>query len=314
LRLDKLGPIAYQRTNLKGVQIMIHKSIFSFIAVSFLAFASFAHDEPAPTGAPACTAPSSVASDPADIQAINDEIKNALVGFNDNLTHAEITFSRVKTNDTRAVDVQVTAKYSKTGATGSFKADIRNLEYTYPDGGCVPSVPVLKADFGMEFPLLNYFSQEQINHMGADLEKEMMNIILDVVRDFGDAAKVEAKVTRKNIDDQGNLTAVGARVKVDIDKSKLPEGFDTDKLYFTSLEVMSDISLTGAKLVFDVTINPDHRSFRGDEQGLKEYLDQIRARDPRAMQDFTDIMSFVDRFANDVVNKKDDGGEGRHHH
>ena len=273
--------------------------------VLLLALTNMTYADESPS-APTCLSSASVITlTQDDVKAINEEISKLLTPYNDNLTQAELTFSRISTNEKRAVDVQVGSRFSKTGAAGSLRANINNLEYTYPDQqGCAQLPPRLQLDFDAAFNLLNFMTQEEINKMGSSLEKEFLNLIMDFVRDYGDAAQIDAKITKKNLDDKGNLTALGAYIDISIDKTRLPKDFDMNRMYFIHIKLEPEITLQSLKLKADVVINPETNAFKYDEKGLKEYLEKIKARDPETLHEIAAYIRFVDDLAKDVINKK----------
>ena len=236
---------------------------------------------------------------PDALPELNKAVAEILKPFNNNLTKATVMFNRVETNAQRATHVDLTVDYSKKGPDGDAALKISKLTYAYPDGG----EPKTDGRIALEFNLLNVISQAQVNQLGPEADKLVAQFLADYTKRYGAAAAIDARVTRNEVDAQGNLTALGLTLGVKVDLAKLPAKVDPRDVEFTAAQLDLQITLQGLEASFAVTSNPKSRSFERGQQGLKEELEKLLARDPQQLRQIGRFIQTIDGIAAALTDK-----------
>lgn len=229
---------------------------------------------------------------------LNDAIVDLLQPFNTADTKAKVNFGRVETNADRALAMSASVDYAKRGPNGSATVT-GSVDYDYPVGG----VPRTKADLNLGFNVLNVVEQRTINQFGPMADKMVAGFAQDFLSEYGQAAAVNAKVTRRDVDAAGNLTAIAVDLNAKIDLSRVPAAKQASVM-FAELGVKLEITLAGASLKIDLVTNPAHSSFARDQDGLKERLEKLLARDADQMDEIRSMIRMFDQFAGQVTRKQ----------
>jgi len=243
----------------------------------------------------AADGPAPVDPSAQQVSALNAAVADILRPYNNQLSRASLTFSRIATNATRATEVSVSLDYAKKGPGGDASLKVENLSYSYPDAATAKPETRAKGSIGLN--LLNLMTQEQINQMGPQAHKMVEEFIAEKTRQYGPAATVAASVTRQTVDAKGNLTALGLALDLDIDLAKLPAGTDPKTVLVTGLHATVDIALTGLDFSVSVVSNPNASQFGRDQVGMKETLDKLLARDPKTVASLGDLFRTLDQAA-----------------
>lgn len=233
--------------------------------------------------------------------ALNAAIAESLRPFNNRLTKASFIFSKVSTNDQRAVEVAFSIDYSKEGSKGRLSLN-GDLRYSYPDAP--NSKPAFGGKIAAKFNLLQILSRNEIDKMGPRADVVIRDLLASYGSKYGDAATVQAALTNKDVDASGHLTGIGLRIALKIDLSKLPAGVDPKSVLFTEGSLQISVDMQGIEIACDAVLNPRARQFAGDERGLKENLDQLLARDPGEMREIAGLVKMLDQFAEKFVNSE----------
>ncbi|MFI5361111.1 MAG: hypothetical protein ACHQ49_04000 [Elusimicrobiota bacterium] len=251
------------------------------------------------------------AADP--IAALNAALVEALKPFNNAATRAALTFSKVATNAQRATAVALTLDYSKKGPGGEAGIKIDDLSYSFIQTPCPPcgrgtpcrpcrqSLPTTHAKGAIKLNLLNILTQKQINEFGPGAQKLVEEFVAEKTREFGAAAKVSASVTHQDHDAAGNLVGLGIAIDLDIDTAKLPAGVNPKGVLITAAHAKADIALNGVAFELTVVSNPSASQFDADQQGLKEGLDKLLARDPEILKGLQQAFGTIDQVADQVT-------------
>ncbi len=239
---------------------------------------------------------------PEQIAELNKAVAEVLTPFNDKLTKAEVVFSKVATNDVRAVDVAVSAKIDKTGANDRLVLDVKNLSYSYPEAP--GSAPGTNSDVSLKLNLLNLLSQEEMDKLGPQADEYVKYFIRDAAKQYGQAATVDAKVGDITRDAAGHLTGLTLSLSLDVDLSKLPPGKTGEYIYVTRARATIRITTSGLDVVVDLTHNPNARVFQRGRKGLKELLDALLTRDARILREIADLIKTLNGYAKNILDQK----------
>lgn len=237
----------------------------------------------------------------ARVAELNAAVVETLQPFNNALTKASLVFNRLETNDKRATHADGTLFFEKQGSHGKATLSVDKLAYSYPEKS--GAVPVTKGKVGLAFPLLNLWSQEEINTFGPSADKLIATFLADQAKKYQDAVTLEARITKKKFDANGNLTALGLMLGAKFDLSKLPEGVDQKDVDLLEGKIAANITLNGIKLAFKAVSNPQSSSFKNEQFGLKEAIDQLLARDPEAMEEIFKLAQQLDAFSRYLTTK-----------
>lgn len=238
-------------------------------------------------------------ADAGQLSELNKAIEEVLAPYNNNLTSAKVRVSRAETNADRAVAVEATVDYSKKGPDGDAVIKIEPVKYDYPIGG----EPKTEANVSMKFNLLNVMTRDQINQMGPQADKMIAYFAKDWMKRYGPAAKIDARITRKDVDAQGNLTALGLSLGFSLDLAKLPKGMDPKGEPLVEAHLTLDVALDGLDGKLTFTSNKDARSFERGQTGLKEHIDRLVARDPKELAEIARYVKSIDSLAQAMTDK-----------
>lgn len=239
----------------------------------------------------------------ADIRVndLNKEIKNLLAEFQNADTQVEVVFADIKTDATRTLNFSVSGFLAKKGPANYVNLVVQPLSYDYGNGTS-PKAQVL-ASLGTDLSKL--ITQVDFNEMVPDIEKTIEELAKDFTQEFGAALTIDAKVTDKSQDAQGNYTTVKGHIDLAIDHSKLPPELKTEDVPVTAARLDVDLTFKqGVSLGLKLALNPKFKGFNEDEKGMKEYLDKLLAQDPELMDRLKGWIRQVDSFATDLANRQ----------
>jgi len=249
-------------------------------------------------------APVVAAAEPANasaeqLAALNASIAEALAPINQQPnTRAEVVFTKLATNDQRAVDVAVKLRYQKKGPRGELDVDLQELVYSFPEAP--GSIPETRAKLAIKVNLLNFLSQKDINALGPQADKFIAGYLEDYRRRYGSAATLDIRMTHKDYEGEGenrNLTGLGLVFNADIDLSKLPQGRDPKQELLTSIQAQLEIGLKAMEGTLRFLSNPHSRYFERDQRGLKDSLEKLIQRDPKAIEEIRRMVGYLESFA-----------------
>lgn len=250
-----------------------------------------------------CLSATAIASPQAlnKISQLNLEVKKILKSFQNIDTEARLRFLDIKTDQDRALSVKLNGLYRKFGNNNRLTLRIEDLSYNYGNG--TTPLTIAKGSFGLD--LTKVVPQEDLNSIVPGAEEIVKDLAKSYAEQYGDAVQVDARVIEKRQDTQGNYTYMSAVLGVKFDLSKLPENIRRDEI--PVLEALVNISLEFRRgLRFDAKIvsNPEYSAFQKDQQGLKEILDALLARDASQLKQIEEIFRGLDDMAKDLVNKQ----------
>lgn len=243
-----------------------------------------------------------IKADSTAIDKLNKEIKNGLVDYNNETTKAQLTFRELESNKKRAIALSLKALYEKTGKYNKIKLDIADVSYSYPEEAeALPTVKVramLATDFTKILP------REQIDEMAKDLEEMLREESKSALDKYGAAAKLTISIDEKNVDENGHIVSIAGGLRVKIDFKKLPANLPADEVEFSDAQLKFELGINGGGVRVKVTMNPKHRSFLEDQRGLKELIDGLLSGETKELREALEIIGYLDRFAEDLVNRK----------
>lgn len=232
------------------------------------------------------------------LDQLNEQVVSILAPFQDEVTVAQLTFNALETDADRAVKMAVDGHYRKIGSQNTLDVKVDNLSYVYGDGSA-PTTS-FKGSFGFDFTKL--LSQEQINQM-VDHASQLLDIITqEYLREYGDAASIKGTVTSTTTDDEGNYTGFSAMVAAKIDLKKLPEEKKIEDIIATEAMISVTVNLkTGVMIDAVVISNPEYIGFKEGQEGLKDTLDKLLARDEEELAKIGMLVKWLDSLATQLV-------------
>ncbi|OGR85363.1 MAG: hypothetical protein A3J74_02165 [Elusimicrobia bacterium RIFCSPHIGHO2_02_FULL_57_9] len=235
------------------------------------------------------------------VAALNAEIVTLLAPYNNPVTSAKIVFSKVTVNESRAVELAFSVSLHKKGTKGEASLEIPELRYHFPEAG---GEPELVGKLALKFDVLSVVTQEQVNEMGPSADRWVKEFADEYARKYKGAARVDARITHKEVDDKGNLKALGLALEGEIDLAKLPPDRKPEDEVLRAIKIEASGDLKGVDLTLAAIFNPNAEQFKKDGEGLKELLEKLLARDPKLMKDIVKYAEQIDQWAIYVV-----GGE-----
>lgn len=236
------------------------------------------------------------------ISQLNLEVKKILKPFQNIDTEARLRFLDIKTDQDRALSLKLNGLYRKFGNNNRLTLRIEDLSYNYGNGS--GPLTIAKGSFGLN--LTKIIPQEDLNSIVPGAEEMVKEFAKSFTEQYGDSVLVDARVLEKRQDAQGNFTFLSAELGVKFDLSKLPENIRRDEI--PVLEGTVNLSVDFRKgLGFEAKIvsNPEYSAFQKDQQGLKEILDALLARDTSQLKQIEDIFRGLDDMAKGLVNKQE---------
>lgn len=232
------------------------------------------------------------------LEQLNSEVASILAPIQNEATSAQLTFDTLETNTEHALKIALNAHYKKEGSQNTLAINLDNLSYNYGDGSAPKTA--LKGSVGLDFTKL--LSQDEINQI-IPVASEIIDLLAqDYTEAYGDAVTVQSDITSTSQDGAGNYTALTALLSVKFDFSQLPEDVSSDEIMFTGIVVSFGIDLkNGATLDAFVVSNPDYIGFQATQEGLKEVLDKLLARDAEIIEWIEERALSVDEFASNLV-------------
>ncbi len=235
----------------------------------------------------------------SNIQALNEEVARILAPFQNESTVASLNFQNIEVNAERALSLAVNGLYRKAGSANQFEIRADEVSYEYGNG----SAPTTRINGSIGIDLTKVLSQETINQLIPGVEELVQDLSKGALKEYGDAATVEARVLEKTQDEAGNYVAIKAFLKVTMDLGKLPETKPAEQVLFQSGEAVLSVNLKqGIGLNATLVSNPRYQGFQRDQKGLKETLEQLLSRDPKQMAEIQMLFSQIDAFAGRFVN------------
>ena len=229
---------------------------------------------------------------------LNNEIAKILAPFQNEKTVANVVFQDIQTNDVRALSVVLGSQYKKIGSVNQFDLVISNLSYQYGDG----TQPTTNFDGALAVDLTKFVSQDDLNGIIPGVEEILIDTAKNFTQEFGDAVQVTVNISEKNQDEAGNYVGIKGTIQFTVDLTKLPEGKLAQDVPVLSgnasiqLKVKEGVSISGT-----IVSNPAYYRFQNDNEGLKEILDKLLAKDAATLEQVKSLFEQIEEFAKQIV-------------
>lgn len=230
---------------------------------------------------------------------VNAVLTEILAPYQDNKTKVGVEFSELQYNKDSLEKVSLKGWLYREGLVNTFNLMIPQLEYDYTN----KNDPQLLFRGSLDLNLLKVMGQKNLNEISAEVEDEVENFGAEMLKEYGTAAEVHAKVLDKQVDKDGNYQVVKIELNLSVDKSKLPNNIPSSSLAFT--QVSSTLKLTTTKIEADVKINfnPDYSGYGNDVEGLKKHLEALLNHDQDTISEIQGIVDLALGYLEEILNK-----------
>jgi hypothetical protein len=229
---------------------------------------------------------------------VNPPLEDALRSLGDANTQASLKLEELTADDARATAAVLSGAYQKAGSKNSVRFLLDRAEYAYGDG----SAPTTRATGTLELDLTKTFPRYQINLLVPQLDSLLSIMARQFAKRYGNAVTIKIKTAEKKKDAEGNWAEVRGSASFSIDMAKLPAGTAEDNVFFKSGSITLDVNVTSG-MRYDLTLvtNPAYRGFRAGEDGLKEKLEKVAARDEATLKEVEELYRRIDKNVGPVV-------------
>lgn len=233
-----------------------------------------------------------------EVKELNATLDQLIAPVRDTNTEARIEFTDIQTDAERALNVSMKAYFKKTGPANFVEFRLDDLSYAYGDGKAPRTT--IKAHFGSD--LTQILPQEQINRLVPDLEAIAYGMAANALQQYGQAAKISFEVLDRTQNEAGHYVALTAKASVTLDLNLLPQSVKPEGVLFTHVEVEFSADVKkGLTIQATLISNPLSYGFQKDNEGLKQALDRILARDQIVLSEiqkfFVDLNEMARRVA-----------------
>lgn len=234
------------------------------------------------------------------IDDVNQRVSTLTSRFNTVDSAMSLEFTSLAVDDVRATDFGVKAFFKKTSTDNEVVLDVKSAEYAYGDG----QNPTAKLDASLKFDVVKALGQAVVNELADEIDKIVLEIASQQTAEYGPAATVDAKVTDKQVDANGDVESIKMTLSAAIDLSQLPASKPLNEEEFKSVELSVSAARTGFEINLSVVMNPDYRRFNAGDIGLKEYIERLLADDISVYEELLQFLGMIDSFANWLLSMK----------
>ncbi len=234
------------------------------------------------------------------VQEVNQKVTALTAPFNTSDTAMNLEFTSLAVDAVRATDFGVKAFYKKTSPDNEVVLDIKSAQYSYGDG----KNPTANLDVALKVDVIKALGQKLINEMAQELDKMAIELAGEQAAEYGAAAKVDAKITEKKVDANGDVESIKMTLSATLDLAQLPASKPLNDEEFKSIELSVSAARTGFAVKATVVMNPDYRRFNTGDDGLKEYVEKLLADDVDAYQELSQFLAILDSVGTWVLNMK----------
>lgn len=231
--------------------------------------------------------------DTARVDELNAAVSETLQPLNDDWTKATAMFRQFEMNDKRATRAEGSVLLDKRGPDGRATLKIDSLDYNYPDAP--GALPRTTADLRLDFDLRNQWTEEDIND-GTFADNIIEEFLTRYAAAYQGAVTLETRITKKDADHNGNLTAIGLLLAAKFDLSKLPEYIDPRTIAILEGIITANIAfkLNSIHLAIQLVSNPDSNAFSDRQVGLREIAAGLLGRNPLVMKAVLNVANEID--------------------
>lgn len=228
------------------------------------------------------------------VQEVNQKVAALTAPFNTADSQMSLEFTSLAVDAVRATDFGVKAFYKKTTADNEVVLDLKSAQYAYGDG----KNPTANLDVGLKFDVVKALGQKVVNELAEELDKMALEMAGEQAAEYGPAATVDAKITEKKVDANGDIESIKMTLSASLDLAQLPASKPLNEEEFKSIELSVSAARTGFEIKASVVMNPDYRRFNAGDDGLKEYVEKLLADDVDAYQELSQFLLILDSVAN----------------
>jgi hypothetical protein len=232
------------------------------------------------------------------VDQVNQKVAALTAPYNNDTTKMSMSFTALNIDDVRTLDFGVQARVQKVGPANKIDLNLSNVTYQYGNGvnPTVTGKLVLKTD------LVKLAGQEALNAMVEDFQDMAKNAMAEYTQQYGNAVKVKAIVDNVQRDANNNVLSARVRISAVLDFNKLPGDLALESVDFKRFDAVLAAGVGGVSGSVKVVLNPWNRSFKSDQNGLKEYVQALLNDDQEAYQNISQILDFANGLAESVVN------------
>jgi uncharacterized protein YxeA len=229
---------------------------------------------------------------------VNAPLADALRSFADANTQASLEVNEIREDEARTLGAVIQGAYQKTGSKNSVRLELERADYSYGDG----TAPTTHATGHLALDLTKTLPRFQINLFVPQLDSLLSIMARQFAKRYGNAVTIKIKTAEKKKDAEGNWAQVKGSASFAVDMAKLPAGMAADNVFFQSGSITLDVNVTTG-MRFDVTLvtNPLYRGFRAGEDGLKEKLAKVAARDEATLKEVEELYRRIDKNVGPIV-------------
>ena len=228
------------------------------------------------------------------VQEVNQKVSALTAPFNTADTTMSLEFTSLAVDAVRATDFGVKAFYKKTTVDNEVVLDLKSAEYAYGDG----KKPTANLDVGLKFDVVKALGQKVVNELAEELDKMVLEMASEQAAEYGSAATVNAEITEKNVDANGDIESIKMNLSAALDLAQLPASKPLNEEEFKAIQLSVSAGRTGFEIKVSVVMNPDYRRFNAGDDGLKEYVEKLLADDVDAYQELSQFLLILDSVAN----------------
>lgn len=232
------------------------------------------------------------------VAEVNQAIDELLQPLRNEKTIVNLSFDELKLSEKYTESVKITAEAVKVGTYNILRFDLPELSYKRNAGR-----PVVRGEAKLNLNFVKAFGQKMINDLGPSAHEIVADFVKEYSKDYGQAVKLDAKVTQEVYDANKNLTGLVVRLKASVDMTKLPASMPEREVPLTKLDVVFTATPNRLYIKGMAIMNPTYRGYDKDEQGMKEYLEKILAKDAATLKDISSLAEIVNTFAGYAVEK-----------
>lgn len=232
-----------------------------------------------------------------NIEQLNQEVVKVLAPYQSDTTTAKLEFNALETNSEHAAKLGLNGLYRKVGSQNTLELKIDNLSYNFGDG--LAPTTIFKGSLGLDFTKL--MSQASLNRIIPNAAEMVEDLAKSYSGEYGDAVSVKGVVTSTTKDADGNYTALTALLSAKIDVKRLPE---SEQKYVMATDAALSLTLdlkNGVKIDAYMVSNPEYVGFERNEEGLKEVVELLLARDQAMMERINSDVQRIDYMAASLV-------------
>jgi hypothetical protein len=224
---------------------------------------------------------------------VNQKVATLVAPFNDQKTAMDFSFTRLAVDEVRATEFGFKGYFVKTGTNNEVTLDIPTAEYSFGDG----TNPTAKLSLSLKFDVVKALGQKLINEFSEGLEDLVVDSAKGYTEEYGTAATIDAKVSEKKVDANGDVEAVKMSLSAKVDLAQLPAEKPVAETEFKSLDLEISGSRDGFEISATVVLNPEYKRFLVGDDGLKEYVEKLLADDQEAYAELSQFLAILNSVA-----------------